>query len=251
MPPLADIFFELHSGLPREAPGDDESTKRAFSLLTSLPSLPVVLDIGCGPGAQTLVLARESRGFVVAFDNHKPFLDELRRRSLAAGLHERIHPFRGSLYALPFRASRFDLIWSEGAIYLLGYERGLREWKPFLRNGGYLAVTEMSWIVSNPPQEPLEFWKSAYPGMNSLEKNLDIATSCGYDLVGNFILPTESWWIPYYRPLAMRIRDLKRKYRGNPEAQALLDQEGAEIALFESYSHTYGYVFYILRKNRG
>jgi ubiquinone/menaquinone biosynthesis C-methylase UbiE len=134
------VFFEAHSDIPRQGPGSAASTRRAFSLMNNLPKRPIILDIGCGTGMQTLELAHLSRGRVVALDNHQPFLDELRRRAERAGLAGRVETVNGSMFSLDFGNYRFDtgspnyalhnlgylVIWSEGAIYLIGFERGLR-----------------------------------------------------------------------------------------------------------------------------
>lgn len=48
------------------------------------------------------------------------------------------------MFELPFSANTFDIIWSEGAIFIIGFEQGLREWKPFLKLGGYLVLSELA-----------------------------------------------------------------------------------------------------------
>src|SRR5512143_1497178 len=130
---MNSVFFEIHSGLPREGPGDEASTLRALRLIRDLPAAPEILDVGCGPGAQTLVLAGATKGFVTAVDNHAPFLDELRGRASRAGLAERVRAVEASMFELPFEDAAFDLIWSEGAIYQMGFDHGLRSWRRFLR----------------------------------------------------------------------------------------------------------------------
>lgn len=57
---LPEIFWEVHSGLPREGPGDNKSTRKAYMMLGDLPENPRILDIGCGPGMQTVELAKLS-----------------------------------------------------------------------------------------------------------------------------------------------------------------------------------------------
>jgi hypothetical protein len=42
------VFWDIHSGLPREGPGNRESTARALRLAASLPNNARVLDIACG-----------------------------------------------------------------------------------------------------------------------------------------------------------------------------------------------------------
>jgi ubiquinone/menaquinone biosynthesis C-methylase UbiE len=76
-----NIFWEIHSGLPREGPGDNASIRRAFLMAAELPAAPRILDVGCGPGMQTLELAKISGGQITAVDIHQPFLDELQRRA--------------------------------------------------------------------------------------------------------------------------------------------------------------------------
>jgi ubiquinone/menaquinone biosynthesis C-methylase UbiE len=243
-----NIFWEIHSNLPREGPGDSASTARAFAAITNLPSHPKILDIGCGPGMQTLDLARLSQGEIIAIDFHQPFLDELARRAKEAALEKQIQARKMSMHEMDFAPELFDLVWSEGAIYIMGFEQGFKTCRPFLKRGGYMAVTEASWFAPDPPQEALGFWRVAYPRMGTISENLQKIERQGYQLVDHFPLPDSSWWEGYYNPLAERVAMLRKKYAGNPEAQSSLDEELAEIALFRKYSSYYGYEFYIAQK---
>ncbi|MDB5040737.1 MAG: transferase [Candidatus Eremiobacteraeota bacterium] len=80
------LFFELHSSLPREGPGDDATT-RSVLLSLDLPQAPKVLDVGCGPGAGSLVLARESGGTETLhwLDGELREIDVARRHGDAVG----------------------------------------------------------------------------------------------------------------------------------------------------------------------
>ena len=124
-----DIFFEIHAGLPREGPGDSQSTFKALSLLNDLPPNPLFLDIGCGPGKQAFDLATQTQGRLIALDNHKTFLETLRHQSNLVGKNTTISLVCASMFDLPFPEHCFDCIWSEGAVYILGFEEGLRKWK--------------------------------------------------------------------------------------------------------------------------
>ena len=126
-----DIFFELHCDIPREAPGDNASTAKALSLVPQLPENPKILDIGCGPGMQTLVLAKITGGQITAIDNHQPFLDELKRRAEQEEVSSHIITQNCSMFSLEFELESFDLIWSEGAIYIMGFQEGLQSWRRF------------------------------------------------------------------------------------------------------------------------
>jgi SAM-dependent methyltransferase len=242
-----DLFFELHRDIPREGPGDAASTRRALAFLTGLPARPRLLDIGCGPGLQTLELARISAATILAVDTHQPFLDVLARRAAQAGLADRISPLNRSMAALDFEPGSFDVLWSEGAIYIIGFEKGLREWQPFLKKDGYLAVTELSWLKPAAPAEARTFWNENYPDMHSLEENLAVIQKTGYREISHFVLPGSAWWDDYYTPLEKRIRVLTEAYRDIADAQAFLQESQREIDLYRQYSEWYGYVFYIMQ----
>ena len=238
------IFWEIHRDLPREAPGSDASTLRALSMLPGLPASARILDIGCGPGGQSVALARATQAEVTAVDNHQPFLDALARRAAQAGLAERVHPHNASMFDLPFDQP-FDLLCSEGAVYIIGFERGLREWRQLLKPGGLIAVTELSWLKPNPSEAARKFWGEGYPDMATVDENLARLSAAGYRSLGHFTLPESDWWDNYYQPMAARIEVLRGKYSDNPEAQAFLDLEYAEIELYRQYSDYYGYEFYL------
>lgn len=243
-----EIFWELHSELPREGPGDSESTARAYAAITKLSAKPKILDIGCGPGMQTLELARLSRGEIIAIDFHQPFLDELVRGAKAAGLDGYIQAQKLSMFEMDFAPEQFDLIWSEGAIYIMGFEQGFKACYPFLKPGGYMVVTEASWFKPNPPQEVVDFWNAAYPEMGTIDENIHRVKRQGYVLMDHFHLPESSWWEGYYNPLAERIAMLRKKYADDPEIQQALEEEYREIDLFRMYSQYYGYEFYVAQK---
>jgi len=243
-----DIFWEIHSDLPREGPGDSTSTTRAYAAAKDLLAGPKILDIGCGPGMQTLDLAKLSRGEIIAIDFHQPFLDELVRRAKEAGVAAQIQARKLSMFEMDFAPEQFDLVWSEGAIYIMGFEAGFKACYPFLKPGGYMAVTEASWFQPNPPGEIVDFWNTAYPVMGTIEENIQRVEKQGYKLVDHFHLPDSSWWNNYYNPLAERIAMLKEKYADNAETKKMLDEELAEIKLFRKYSRYYGYEFYITQK---
>jgi ubiquinone/menaquinone biosynthesis C-methylase UbiE len=244
---MTDIFFELHKDLPREGPGDAASTLKAFRLMENLPVQARLLDVGCGPGMQTIELAQLMDGTIVAVDTHQPFLDELQKRAKRAGVADRITVRNESMFDLNFEKNSFDAIWSEGAIYIIGFEKGLRKVRPLLKPGGYVAMTEISWLKQDPPAEIRSFWDENYPDMSSVEENLAILINAGYREVGHFILPDSCWWDDYYHPLEKRIEMLSKKYANDAEALLLLKENRREIELFSKYSDWYGYVFYVMQ----
>ena len=161
------LIFELHKDMPRQAPGSDSSTLRALRALGPFREGSKILDLGCGPGAHSLALARETGASVTAVDIHQPYLDQLEENAAAEGLSGLITTRNADMGQLPFASESFDLIWSEGAVYLLGFDHALREWARLLRPGGRMAVTEISWLHPEPPEEIRKFWNVAYPAMRS------------------------------------------------------------------------------------
>ncbi|HYB89606.1 MAG TPA: class I SAM-dependent methyltransferase [Candidatus Binataceae bacterium] len=242
------LLEELTEGLPRQGPGSTEATLRALAMTSGLAPHPRILDVGCGTGAQTIVLAQATRGEIVALDLSGRFLTELSERARAAGVADRITTIKQSMFAMDFPADSFDLIWSEGAIYIMGFASGLAACRRFLKPGGWMAVSELSWIVPAPPKEPREYWASHYPGMRSREQNCEIAAQAGYRDLQTFVLPPQDWWKNYYGPGEARLLELRSKYAGDPRTSAPLDDIQREYDLFRAYSDFYGYVFYVMRK---
>ena len=242
------IFRELTEGLPRQGPGSAEATIRALGLVRGLPENPRILDVGSGPGAQTIELARATGGQIVAVDIRQRFLDELTARAREAGVLPQIITVNVSMFDMDFPAESFDLIWSEGAIYIAGFAAGLGAWRRFLKPGGWIAVSELSWLVPDPPAEAVQFWARNYPGMKSIERNCQIIRETGYVDPDGFVLPVQDWWDNYYGPGQTRVSELRTKYASDPEVLAILEDEQREYDLFRVHSDTYGYVFFVMRK---
>ena len=244
-----EIFFEIHTDLERESPGRDRYTRQAFQMLPEL-ARPRILDIGCGPGAATMELARLSDGDITGLDFHQPFLDRLDVKTREAGLSDRVHAVYGSMFEMALPEGSFDIIWAEGSIYIIGFERGLTEWRRFLRPAGYLVASEVAWLREDPPQELSLFWQENYPGIRTIPENLNSIPTCGYEVIGHFTLPEDAWWVGYYGPLEKRLQGLRKKYKGDPEALAVLDAEQTEIDMYRKYSQWVGSVFFLMQKGK-
>jgi ubiquinone/menaquinone biosynthesis C-methylase UbiE len=242
------IFRELTEGLPRQAPGSSKATIRTLGLARGLPERPRILDVGCGPGAQTIDLARATYGEIIAVDIRQRFLDELNERARDACVLSQITTVNASMFEMDFEPESFDLIWSEGAIYIAGFAEGLGAWRRFLKPDGWMAVSELSWLVPDPPAEAAHFWARNYPGMRSIERNCRVIAETGYVDANGFVLPVQDWWDNYYGPVHARVQKLRTKYAGDPEVLAILDDHQREYDLFRTHSDAYGYVFYVMRK---
>lgn len=243
------FVFTMHEGLPRQGPGSNACTRKAFSMLTNLPARPEILDIGCGSGMQTIELARTCPSCrITATDIHQPFLADLVRRAASAGLGDRITTVRASMDDLPFSDASFNVLWAEGSIFIVGFKEGLLSWRRLLRPGGYLCLTESVWFTEGPSPEAAAFWNDCYPAITTVAANRAIAEDAGYKVVATFPLPASAWWENYYVPVLKRIDDLRPKVTGNPEAKAQIEFAEREIAVYREHGNEYGYEFFILRK---
>jgi ubiquinone/menaquinone biosynthesis C-methylase UbiE len=242
-----EFFWEIHSGLPREGPGDAQSTRKAFSALPPLPAEPFILDVACGPGMQSIELAKLCKGDIVAVDLHQEFLDELDRRAADAQVSERVTTVNASMMELPFDEDSFDLIWCEGGIYIIGFEKGLTEWKPLLKAGGCVAVTNVTYLKNDIPDELRRFWEPAYPEIATVDKFLEKVERAGYKILNYFVLPEAAWMDEYYTPMETRLKDLRVKYVNNSEALGIIEESQREIDLYRNFSDCYGYVFYVMK----
>ena len=241
-------MYELFEALPRCGPGDNESTRRAFNTIPKLPMQPFILDIGCGPGVQTIELAKLSNSKIIALDNHQAFLDKLMKRARDEGLADNIIPNNISMLKMDFDENTFDIIWSEGALYFMGFQNGLRQCHQLLKNNGYLAVTEIVYLVPKPPAPVIQYFEKKYPDIKVVKDNIELIQNEGFHLISNFTLPESSWFDSYYLPMEEELSRLNKKYQGNEIALGIFEEMKIEINLFKEFSNFYGYEFFIMQR---
>lgn len=245
-----ELIIDLHKNSDRQGPGSENDTLRALDLL----NLPIdqtlkVADIGCGAGGQTISLAKNLNGQVTAVDLFPEFLNELNEKSQKLGLTDKIITLEKSMDNLPFNEGELDLIWSEGAIYNIGFEIGLKKWKDYLKVGGYLAVSEITWITRSRPKEIEEFWKAEYPEVDTASNKIRQLENNGYSLVGYFYLSQDSWIETYYKPMQARFETFLKRNDNSELAKKVVEDNQAEIDLYQKFKDYYSYGFYIARKN--
>jgi SAM-dependent methyltransferase len=245
-----ELIIDFHKNSERQGPGSENDTLKALDLL-NLPTDQIlkVADIGCGSGGQTISLAKNLKGQITAIDLFPVFLDELNEKSQHLGLTDKIVTLEKSMDDLPFRKNEFDLIWSEGAIYNIGFENGLKKWKDYLKVGGYLAVSEITWITQSRPKEIEEFWNVEYPEIDTASNKIKQLENNGYTLVGYFYLSQDSWIETYYKPMQARFEKFLKRNNHSELARKVVEEHQAEIDLFQKFKDYYSYGFYIARKN--
>lgn len=244
-----ELIIDQQINNPRQGPGGDAELRRALSLCNLDATAPLsVADIGSGTGAATLQLARELNAQLTAIDFLAPFTEKLLERVKRAGLAARVEALVASMDALPFAPSQFDLIWSEGAIYNMGFTAGIEYWRQFLKPGGVLAVSEITWTTATRPKQIEDFWQEAYPEIDTASAKTNVLEQAGYSPIGYFTLADHCWLDNYYAPLQANKADFLQRQGNSDAARALADELDEEQALYEQFNAYYSYGFYIARK---
>lgn len=240
------LLTALHAPGYRQGPGGDEETRLGITLsgLRKRRNLRIA-DIGCGTGAATRVLASELDAMVTAVDFLPGFLAKL---AAQLRLGDRIETLEASMDDLPFENESLDAIWSEGAIYNMGFAAGIRAWRRFLKPGGILAVSELTWLSVERPEELTAHWLREYPEVGTAAEKLSVLERAGYSPIGYFSLPVACWLDNYYWPMQARFPEFLDRFHDNGEARAIVAAEEEEIALYERNREFVSYGYYVAKK---
>jgi cyclopropane fatty-acyl-phospholipid synthase-like methyltransferase len=244
-----ELLVDLHKDSERQGPGSFKETKRALEFLKIDQNQELkIADIGCGTGSHTLFLAANTNSRIKAIDLFPQFLEKLKINASNLGYGERIETLIKSMDTLDFAEAEFDIIWSEGAIYNMGFKEGIMAWRKFLKKGGYLVVSEISWITDSRPEEIQQYWLANYSQIDTISNKIEILEQNGYSPMAHFTLPSECWWENYYHPLVERFASFLTNHHHSELAKQIVEIEKTEIELFKKYNEYYNYVFYISRK---
>jgi SAM-dependent methyltransferase len=244
-----ELLVDLHLDGERQGPGSDQATRLAIRLagLDETTDLTIA-DIGCGTGASTLVLAQDLDAQITAVDFLPPFLHRLDERASRRGLADRITTHAASMDELRFDEDSLDVIWSEGAIYNIGFEHGVGSWRRFLRPGGVLAVSEITWLTDGRPPELEDHWTSEYPEVATASTKLAILEASGFSPLGYFPLPESCWLDHYYQPMQSRFGAFLDRHGHSAAANDIVEAERNEIDLYVRFSAFVSYGFYVAER---
>lgn len=244
--------MDLHSNNPREGPGDQASTARALGVVTAAASagqIRSVLDIACGPGMQTRHLVELLPDcHITALDINPPYLAEVDVWIKQNNLGQQVTTVRGDMAKPPVAAGSMDLIWCEGAAYMLGVGPALQTWQPYLRADeapGFIALSEPVFLSAQLPQPVVDNW-AEYPEMSDEDGIAARVSGAGFDLLESFILPPEAW-AAYYAPLQKRVDALRPKYANEPDSLQVIDEGQQEIDAWREYGEYFSYAFLVTR----
>lgn len=237
-PPAA--LFRLFAAMPRQGPGDDAITTALFERY-AIPG-GRVLDLGCGTGASALALARAGAR-VTGVDIHPPFLDALAAQAAAEGLGSRVETRCADMLKTGFADNAFDVVWSEGAAYAVGFDAALSEALRLARPGGLIAMSDCVWFRPDPVDAVRAHWAAGYPGMRSPGTTLEAASSLGLHFLHAEKVPFRIWETGFYAPLEAAMARCAGD--DDPEMQAVIAEQRAEIALHREHRDVFGYVHFV------
>ena len=202
-------------------------TKKAFQMLPKLET-PHILDIGCGSGVPTLELVRLSKGNVIGIDTDQSQLGKLKKKIKDANLTYRVKALKCSLLDMKFPDESFDIIWAEGSISIIGFEKCLKEWRRFIKPNGFLVL---------------------HDEVGDLVRKLELISAYDYKLIDHFTISEDIWWTEYYYPWQKQVQEFRKKHQGNSKALAFLDSEQSEIDKFHENPKLYESVFFVMQKD--
>jgi DNA-binding transcriptional MerR regulator/trans-aconitate methyltransferase len=235
-------FMRIFSTVERWGPGSEHATLQA---LRSIPPQATkhILEIGCGKGTSTVLLAQETNAMVTAVDNEPLAIGSLETKAHDLNLNERIHPLCASMTDLPFEHDSFDVIWAEGCVYIMGMAKALQQWKPLLKKNGYMMVSDLVWLTDSPDDESKHYWLEDYPDISDIPTRLKLFREYGYEVITHFSLGVDGWK-NYWEPLEEKINELKKQ---DFDSQVLIDIE-TEIAIYKkSAGEDFTYQYFILK----
>lgn len=243
-----NLICKYFSGLKRQGPGSEEIILRALGFIDNLSEQSQIADLGCGTGTQTLFLAQNAPGQITGLDLFPDFIDILNCNTKQFGLQNRVKGIVGSMDNLPFQDEELDLIWSEGAIANIGFEKGLNHWKGFLKKGGYVALTYESWYTNERPAEIEKWWVDAVPEIATIGHNISTMQNAGYIPIAAFTVPENCWIDNYFIPQRARQEEFSKQHAGDKTVETFIQLMKYEEELYSKYKQYYGYVFYIGKK---
>jgi ubiquinone/menaquinone biosynthesis C-methylase UbiE len=203
-------------------------TRKAFDLLPERAKYkPRILDIGCGSGIPSIEIAKLSNGEVIGIDIDQEALDELNDKAKNLGISDRVKGINCSMLEITFEDESFDIIWAEGAIAPIGFKRALKEWRRLLKGNGFMVL---------------------HDDLGGKTNKLKVIPKSGYELVYEFQLPDDAWWIDHYKPLVKRIKELRTKYKDDPEFFEAIKKFQNEIEEYKKNPSAFRSIYFILQK---
>lgn len=243
-----NLIVEYYSNTERQGCGSPDVTLKALSFIDNLASCKHIADVGCGTGGQTMVLASQFEGKITGIDLFPTFVELFNENAKKLNYSNRVKGIVCSMDNLKFKNEELDIIWCEGAIYNIGFEKGINDWRKFIKKNGHIVISEATWFTDERPSEVEEFWMDAYPGIDTMPNKMAQMQKAGYTPIASFVLPVNCWTEHFYDTQVQPRKDFLKKHAGNKFAEGFIENQRYEEQLYRKYNKYYGYAFYIGKK---
>lgn len=186
---------------------------------------PEILDVGCGTGVPTIILAELTNGNITGVDIDNEALEILKSKIVEKQLESRIVTRNCSMSEMKFHGGGFDIIWAEGSIAVMGFDKGLIAWKPFLKKHGYVVVHDDS---------------------DDFDNKIKSIPGCGFELLNHFFISKDEWWKLYYDHLESELNEnyFIQNKKPDDEAKKLIN----ELNIFRKDPQKFSSVYFIMQK---
>lgn len=237
-------FYIAYKDLDRLSPGSVDTTLKMLDKIDiNINDSLNILDIACGVGSSTILLADYFKNAEVeAIDLFKHYLEIADEKIAENNLDDRVFTYQMDMNDPDFANEEFDIVFCESSIEIIGFKRGLNEWKRLLKHEGYLIVSDVSWI-SKPSSKSIKFWKNIYGEVDTIENKISQIEDAGYEFIDYVIVPEDDWK-GYHKKLEKNLNTLTT----DKSAKDFVGQLKKEIDHYSQNSDDYSYVFYIMKK---
>jgi ubiquinone/menaquinone biosynthesis C-methylase UbiE len=201
-------------------------TRKTYNLIPEIKN-PNILDVGCGTGVPTIELAKISNGHVTGIDIDEKLLNILRRRIKEIGLNNKISVLNKSINMMDFQYESFDIIWSEGAVFVIGFENSIKNWRKILKPNGFLVL---------------------HDDIKDKSKKLGLIEKYGYKLVVEYDLSFEIWWNEYYSKLEKFVEKYKDKFPEDSQLRKEIESDRNQVNMCKSTPEVVSSFYAILKK---
>ncbi|MGD1993924.1 MAG: methyltransferase domain-containing protein [Anaerolineae bacterium] len=152
-PKRARDYFEFVADLGMTKHYGSMEATRELVELCRIGNGQVVLDVGCGVGATPCYLAKAVGCRVVGVDLLVKMIEQSRKRARKEGVENRVEFGVADARRLPFEDNLFDAVIGESVnIFFEDKGQPMREYVRVTRPGGYVGMTEMTWLKPPPPE---------------------------------------------------------------------------------------------------
>ena len=187
-------------------------TIKAYKILPKIMD-PCILDVGCGSGIPTIELAKLSKGHVTGLDIDLESLNILKRKIKDYGLENQISVIKESINTMDFPKESFDIIWSEGTVFVIGFENSIKKWRLYLKPKGFMVI---------------------HDEIKDKSKKIKLIEKYSYKIISKFDIPFKIWWEEYFAHLEQLVKGYRKKYPNDFELRKEFEKDQNDIDMCKS-----------------